>query len=95
MSAYNGQRLGAATVALGLAQGAYELALAYAAERRQFGRAIGEFQGIRWKLADMAIKLDAARLLIHRAAVQRGRAAFPTRSRRPRPRPSRPRSRRR
>jgi alkylation response protein AidB-like acyl-CoA dehydrogenase len=69
MRAYNGQRLGAATVALGLAQGAWELALAYAAERRQFGRAIGEFQGIRWKLADMAIKLDAARLLIHRAAL--------------------------
>ena len=76
MQAYNGQRLGAATVALGLAQGAYERALAYAAERRQFGRAIGDFQGIRWKLADMAIKLDAARLLIHRAAVRAGRG-FP------------------
>ena len=76
MSAYNGQRLGAATVALGIAQGAYERALAYAAERKQFGRAIGEFQGIRWKLADMAIKLDAARLLIHRAAVRAGRG-FP------------------
>ena len=68
MRAYNGQRLGAATVALGLAQGAYELALAYAVERRQFGRPIGDFQGIRWKLADMAIKIDAARLLIYRAA---------------------------
>jgi 3-sulfinopropanoyl-CoA desulfinase len=76
MQAYNGQRLGAATVALGLAQGAYERALAYAAERRQFGRAIGDFQGIRWKLADMAIKLDAARLLIQRAAVRAGRG-FP------------------
>jgi 3-sulfinopropanoyl-CoA desulfinase len=76
MSAYNGQRLGAATVALGIAQGAYERALAYAAERRQFGRPIGDFQGIRWKLADMAIKLDAARLLIHRAAVRAGRG-FP------------------
>src|SRR5947207_2687899 len=76
MSAYNGQRLGAATVALGIAQGAYERALGYAAERKQFGRAIGEFQGIRWKLADMAIKLDAARLLIHRAAVRAGRG-FP------------------
>ena len=68
MRAYNSQRLGAATVALGLAQGAYELALAYAQERRQFGRPIADFQGIRWKLADMAIKIDAARLLIHRAA---------------------------
>ena len=76
MNAYNGQRLGAATVALGIAQGAYERALAYAAERKQFGRPIGEFQGIRWKLADMAIKLDAARLLIHRAAVRAGRG-FP------------------
>src|SRR5437870_3439121 len=72
MQAYNGQRLGAATVALGLAQGAYERALAYAVERRQFGRPIADFQGIRWKLADMAIKLDAARLLIHRAAARAG-----------------------
>jgi 3-sulfinopropanoyl-CoA desulfinase len=76
MQAYNGQRLGAATVALGLAQGAYELALDYAGRRRQFGRAIGDFQGIRWKLADMAIRLDAARLLIHRAAVNAG-SGFP------------------
>ncbi|MBI2159044.1 MAG: acyl-CoA dehydrogenase family protein [Candidatus Rokubacteria bacterium] len=76
MRAYNGQRLGAATVALGLAQGAYERALAYATERRQFGRPIADFQGIRWKLADMAIRLDAARLLIHRAAARAGRG-FP------------------
>ena len=76
MAAYNGQRLGAATVALGFAQGAYEKALAYAGTRRQFGRAIGVFQGIRWKLADMAIKIDAARLLIHRAAARAG-AGFP------------------
>src|SRR5437870_13033530 len=76
MRAYNGQRLGAATVALGLAQGAFERALAYAAQRKQFGRPIGDFQGIRWKLADMAIKLDAARLLIHRAAAAGGRG-FP------------------
>ena len=68
MRAYNSQRLGAATVALGIAQGAYEVALAFAQERRQFGRPIADFQGIRWKLADMAIKVDAARLLIHRAA---------------------------
>jgi 3-sulfinopropanoyl-CoA desulfinase len=76
MRAYNGQRLGAATVALGLAQGAYERALRHAAERRQFDRPIAEFQGIRWKLADMAIALDAARLLIHRAAARAGRG-FP------------------
>jgi alkylation response protein AidB-like acyl-CoA dehydrogenase len=76
MRAYNGQRLGAATVALGLAQGAYELALRHATQRRQFGRPIADFQGIRWKLADMAIGLDAARLLIHRAAARAGRG-FP------------------
>jgi hypothetical protein len=72
MRAYNGQRLGAATVALGLAQGAYERALAHVTTRRQFGRPIADFQGLRWKLADMAIKLDAARLLIHRAAATAG-----------------------
>src|SRR5665213_3034363 len=54
MNAYNGQRIGAATVALGLAEGAYELALAYAQEREQFGRPICEFQGVQWMLADMA-----------------------------------------
>ncbi len=68
MAGYNAQRVGAGTVALGIAQGAYELALAYARERRQFGRPIGEFQGLRWMLADARIKLDAARLLLHRAA---------------------------
>jgi len=76
MRAYNGQRLGAATVALGLGQGAWEHALRYAIERRQFGRPIADFQGIRWKLADMAVKLDAARLLIHRAAARADRG-FP------------------
>jgi hypothetical protein len=76
MRAYNGQRLGAATVALGLAQGAYERALVYSTERRQFGRPIADFQGIRWKLADMAVRLDAARLLIHRAAARADRG-FP------------------
>jgi alkylation response protein AidB-like acyl-CoA dehydrogenase len=76
MRAYNGQRLGAATVALGLAQGAYERALAYLTERKQFGKPIAQFQGLRWKLADMAVKVDAARLLIHRAAIRAGRG-FP------------------
>ncbi|MCZ6629553.1 MAG: acyl-CoA dehydrogenase family protein [SAR324 cluster bacterium] len=70
MSAYNSQRVGAGTVALGLAQGAYEQALTYAKERKQFGRAIGEFQGLRWMLADSRIALDAARLLLYRAATE-------------------------
>jgi len=69
MDAYNSQRVGAATVALGLAQGAYDHALAYSQKREQFGRPIAEFQGLNWMLADMSIQLAAARLLIHRAAI--------------------------
>jgi 3-sulfinopropanoyl-CoA desulfinase len=68
MSAYNGQRVGAATVALGLAAGAYEKALAYSRTRQQFGRPIAEFQGLQWILADMATQIEAARALIHKAA---------------------------
>ena len=68
MEAYNGQRVGAAAVALGLAQGAFELALDYAGKRRQFGRPIAEFQGLQWMLADMDTGLAAARLLIQKAA---------------------------
>ena len=68
MNAYNSQRVGAATVALGLAQGAFDTATAWVKERRQFGRPIAEFQGLQWMLADMAIQLNAARLGIHQAA---------------------------
>ena len=60
--------VGIAALAVGLAQGAYEASIAYARERRQFGRPIAEFQAIRWKLADMATRIDAARLLTYRAA---------------------------
>ena len=78
MAAYNAQRVGAGTVALGLAQGAYELALDYAREREQFGRPIYEFQGLQWMLADMSIQLAAARALIHGAAASAGDASpFP------------------
>ncbi len=69
MDAYNTQRVGAATVALGLAQGAFDAALDFVRERRQFGRPIGEFQGVQWMLADMATGLNAARLGIHQAAL--------------------------
>ncbi len=69
MDAYNTQRVGAATVALGLAQGAFDAALGFVRERRQFGRPIGEFQGVQWMLADMATGLNAARLGIHQAAL--------------------------
>jgi alkylation response protein AidB-like acyl-CoA dehydrogenase len=72
MSAYNGQRLGAATVALGLAQGALEAAVQYAGEREQFGRPIGHFQGLRWMVADMALQVEAARELVYRAAANAG-----------------------
>jgi alkylation response protein AidB-like acyl-CoA dehydrogenase len=61
-------RIGIAALAVGLAQGAYEAARKYAFERRQFGRAIGTFQSIRWKLVDNAARLEAARLLTYRAA---------------------------
>ncbi|MBI4609387.1 MAG: acyl-CoA dehydrogenase family protein [Candidatus Rokubacteria bacterium] len=74
MAAYNGQRLGASTVALGLAQGALEAAVGYAQTRKQFGRPIGAFQGLRWMLADMAIEVEAARQLIYRTAANAGGA---------------------
>jgi len=72
MTAYNGQRIGAATVALGIAQGAYEAALDYAKSREQFGRPIAEFQGLQWMLADMSIGLSASRALIHNTALEAG-----------------------
>jgi hypothetical protein len=64
-------RIGIAALAVGLAQGAYEAARRYAHERRQFGQPIAWFQAIRWKLADMATRIDAARLLTYRAAWMR------------------------
>jgi alkylation response protein AidB-like acyl-CoA dehydrogenase len=76
MNAYNGQRVGAATVALGIADGAYKLALDYSQTREQFGRPIAEFQGLHWMLADMSTKIAAARLMIQRAAANAG-AGFP------------------
>ncbi len=70
MRCYNLQRVGAATVALGIAQGALDHALDYAGSRQQFRQPIGDFQGIRWKLADMHIKLESGRMLVYRAASQ-------------------------
>ncbi len=61
-------RIGIATQAVGIAQGAFDKALAYAKERQQFGQPIANFQAIQWMLADMATQIDAARLLTHRAA---------------------------
>ncbi len=80
MNAYNSQRVGAGTVALGLAEGAYQMALDYSQEREQFGRPICEFQGLQWMLADMSTQLAAARSLIYKAAAgagQHGDSPFP------------------
>jgi alkylation response protein AidB-like acyl-CoA dehydrogenase len=76
MNAYNTQRVGAATVAFGIAQGAFALALEFSREREQFGRPIAEFQGLQWMLADMSIQIEAARGLIYGAAA-RGAEGFP------------------
>ncbi len=64
----DGGRIGIAAMALGLAQAAYEAASAYAKERQQFGRPIASFQGVAFMIADMAVKIDAARLMTYRAA---------------------------
>jgi alkylation response protein AidB-like acyl-CoA dehydrogenase len=79
MDAYNAQRCGAATAALGIAAGAFDEALAYVQRREQFGRPICEFQGLQWMLADMSIALDASRALVWRAARSSGKAGFPDR----------------
>jgi alkylation response protein AidB-like acyl-CoA dehydrogenase len=68
MEILDGGRISIAALAVGIAQGAYESALRYAKERHQFGKAISEFQAIQFKLADMATQIDAARLLMYRAA---------------------------
>lgn len=68
MQILDGGRISIGAMALGLAQAAYDAALAYSKERKQFNRPISDFQAIQFKLADMATQLDAARLLIYRSA---------------------------
>ena len=68
MRVLDGGRISIAALSLGMAQGAYEAALKYSKQRRQFGKSISEFQAIQWKLADMATEIDAARLLTLRSA---------------------------
>ncbi len=68
METLNGGRIGIAAQALGIAAGAYELALAYSKERKTFGKPISQHQAIQFKLADMATQIEAARLLVHKAA---------------------------
>src|ERR1043166_549027 len=79
MNAYNSQRVGAGTVAMGIAAGALDHALDWAKTREQFGRPIAEFQGLQWMLADMQTQLTASRLLLYAAARSRGPgdSAFP------------------
>jgi alkylation response protein AidB-like acyl-CoA dehydrogenase len=76
MATLDGGRIGIAAQALGIAQAAYDVAREYALERQQFGKRIADFQAIQWKLADMATEVDAARLLVYRAAwlKQKGKA---------------------
>jgi len=68
MRVLDGGRISIAALSLGMAQGAYEAALKYSKQRKQFGKLIGEFQAIQWKLADMATEIEAARLLTMRSA---------------------------
>lgn len=72
MNAYNSQRVGAGTIAMGIAAGALDHAKRHLLEREQFGRPLAEFQGLQWMLADMDTKVHAARLLLHEAARSRG-----------------------
>lgn len=71
METLNGGRIGIAAQALGIASGAYELALAYSKERKAFGKPISQHQAIQFKLADMATQIEAARLLVYKAAWQK------------------------
>ncbi len=68
MTTLNGGRIGIAAQALGIASGAYELALKYSKERKAFGKTLSQHQAIQFKLAEMSVKIDAARLLVHKAA---------------------------
>ncbi len=69
MTVLDAGRIGIASQALGVAEAAYEASVLYAQERHAFGRAIGEFQGIQWKIADMKTRIEASRLLIYNAAL--------------------------
>jgi butyryl-CoA dehydrogenase len=74
MASLDAGRVGIAAQAVGIAQGAYEAALAYVKERHAFGQPIAQFQGIQWMLADMATQIEAARLLTYQSALAKDRA---------------------
>jgi alkylation response protein AidB-like acyl-CoA dehydrogenase len=71
MRVLDGGRISIAALSLGMAEGAYEAALKYSKDRKQFGKSISEFQAIQWKLADMATEIEAAKLLTLRAAAMK------------------------
>ena len=75
MRTLTGGRISIGALALGIAQGAYEHAARYAKERKQFGQPIANFQAVQFMLADMAIKIEASRLLVYHAAMLQGRRA--------------------
>jgi alkylation response protein AidB-like acyl-CoA dehydrogenase len=68
MTILDGGRISVASMGVGLAQGAYDLAFAYAQQRQQFGRPISKFQAVQFQLADMATEIEAGRQLVYRAA---------------------------
>jgi alkylation response protein AidB-like acyl-CoA dehydrogenase len=68
MEILDGGRISVAAMGVGLAQGAYDLAFAYAQERQQFGKPISKFQAVRFQLADLSTEIEAGRQLVHRAA---------------------------
>jgi alkylation response protein AidB-like acyl-CoA dehydrogenase len=74
MTVLDSGRIGIAAQAVGIAEAAYEASVKYARERQAFGGPIGQFQGIQWKIADMKSRLEAARLLLYRAAVAKEQA---------------------
>jgi len=74
MSVLDAGRIGIASQALGIAEAAYDASVAYAREREAFGKKIGDFQGIGFKIADMKTRIEASRLLIHQAAMAKERA---------------------
>src|SRR5262249_38694151 len=78
LNAFNTQRCLNASICLGLAEGALEQSVKYLREREAFGHPIGQFQGLRWKAADMYVEIEAGRGLLYRAAVSGGQFPDPT-----------------
>ena len=75
LESLDGGRVGIAAQAVGIAQGALEASVAYAKQRRAFGKTIGDFQAVQWMLADMQTEIEAARALVHNAAWMQDRGA--------------------